>query len=233
MWKSSEKYRFADVGKNELGKKETCAKHKIDRSQHGWSNKSTGTILVLRFHTYRPNNMWPAKTAYFGCFYFILFFHLNQWGKQESRRRGSRRRMPTWMRCWKEWCVYRSITVTVSDHRPRLICLYWKLRKRVDSNSKCHRYGMATAWGNSQYKNKILKRLNYAVKQNLQNDTLNFGQHISGPLSASVQAKRSAGGVLYRFYRIVNKMSCVCKNPGISLQIPPWFDYTFERRLSL
>jgi len=33
------KYRFADVGKSELGKnkKETCAKHKIDRSQNGRS----------------------------------------------------------------------------------------------------------------------------------------------------------------------------------------------------
>ena len=36
------KYRFADVGKSELGKKkkETCAKHKIDRSQNGRSNNS-------------------------------------------------------------------------------------------------------------------------------------------------------------------------------------------------
>ena len=33
------KCRFADVGKSELGKKETCAKHKIDRSQNGRSNK--------------------------------------------------------------------------------------------------------------------------------------------------------------------------------------------------
>ena len=34
------KFRFADVGKNKLGKKEkeTCAKHKIDRSQNGRSN---------------------------------------------------------------------------------------------------------------------------------------------------------------------------------------------------
>jgi len=34
------KFRFADVGKSELGKnkKETCAKHKIDRSQNGRSN---------------------------------------------------------------------------------------------------------------------------------------------------------------------------------------------------
>ena len=32
------KYRFADVGKSELGKKETCAKHKIDHSQNGRSN---------------------------------------------------------------------------------------------------------------------------------------------------------------------------------------------------
>ena len=34
------KFRFADVGKSELGKKgkkETCAKHKIDRSQNGRS----------------------------------------------------------------------------------------------------------------------------------------------------------------------------------------------------
>jgi len=37
------KFRFADVGKSELGKKkkkETCAKHKIDRSQNGRSNNS-------------------------------------------------------------------------------------------------------------------------------------------------------------------------------------------------
>jgi len=34
------KFRFADVGKTELEKKEkeTCAKHKIDRSQNGRSN---------------------------------------------------------------------------------------------------------------------------------------------------------------------------------------------------
>ena len=34
------KFRFADVGKSELGKKEkeTRAKHKIDRSQNGRSN---------------------------------------------------------------------------------------------------------------------------------------------------------------------------------------------------
>jgi len=34
------KFRFADVGKSVLGKKEkgTCAKHKIDRSQNGRSN---------------------------------------------------------------------------------------------------------------------------------------------------------------------------------------------------
>jgi len=34
------KFLFADVGKSELGKnkKETCAKHKIDRSQNGRSN---------------------------------------------------------------------------------------------------------------------------------------------------------------------------------------------------
>ena len=32
------KCRFADVGKSELGKKETCAKHKIDWSQNGRSN---------------------------------------------------------------------------------------------------------------------------------------------------------------------------------------------------
>jgi len=34
------KLRFADVGKSELGtnKKETCATHKIDRSQNGRSN---------------------------------------------------------------------------------------------------------------------------------------------------------------------------------------------------
>ena len=34
------KFQFADVGKSMLGKKEkeTCAKHKIDRSQNGRSN---------------------------------------------------------------------------------------------------------------------------------------------------------------------------------------------------
>jgi len=35
------KFRFVDVGKSELGKKkekETCTKHKIDRSQNGRSN---------------------------------------------------------------------------------------------------------------------------------------------------------------------------------------------------
>ena len=39
------KYRFADVGKSELGKKkETCAKHNIDRSQNGRSNNSLITV---------------------------------------------------------------------------------------------------------------------------------------------------------------------------------------------
>jgi len=43
------KYRFADVGKSELGKKkkkETCAKHKIDHSQNGRSNKE------IKMHKY-------------------------------------------------------------------------------------------------------------------------------------------------------------------------------------
>ena len=35
------KSRFADVEKSELGKKETCAKHKIDRSQNGRFKKHT------------------------------------------------------------------------------------------------------------------------------------------------------------------------------------------------
>jgi len=42
------KFRFADVGKSELGKK-TCAKHKIDRSQNGRSNN---------VHSYRPDNIY-------------------------------------------------------------------------------------------------------------------------------------------------------------------------------
>jgi len=39
--KKFRKFRFADVGKSELEKKEkeTCAKHKIDHSQNGRSNK--------------------------------------------------------------------------------------------------------------------------------------------------------------------------------------------------
>ena len=41
------KYRFADVGKSELGKKETCAKHNIDRSQNGRSNNIVCIFFML------------------------------------------------------------------------------------------------------------------------------------------------------------------------------------------
>ena len=45
------KYRFADVGKSKLGKKiknETCAKHKIDRSQNGRSKKRDQNKKTLK-----------------------------------------------------------------------------------------------------------------------------------------------------------------------------------------
>jgi len=50
----SRKFRFADVGKSELGKKEreTCAKHKIDRSQNGRSINS---------YTYGNKELIPGK----------------------------------------------------------------------------------------------------------------------------------------------------------------------------
>ena len=41
------KFRFADVGKSELGKKETCAKHKIDRSLNGQSNNEILTFFGI------------------------------------------------------------------------------------------------------------------------------------------------------------------------------------------
>jgi len=51
MWKSFQKYlRLADVGKSELRKnkikKETCAKHKINRSQNGRSNNVNLWLLL-------------------------------------------------------------------------------------------------------------------------------------------------------------------------------------------
>jgi len=57
------KYRFADVGKSKLGKKETCAKHKIDRSQNGRSNKSLLTYLpnLIRGH---ESELWCCCHIY-------------------------------------------------------------------------------------------------------------------------------------------------------------------------
>ena len=50
-------YRFADVGKSELGKKETCAKHKIDRSQDGRSNEWMSASR-LRQNPTKTQVMW-------------------------------------------------------------------------------------------------------------------------------------------------------------------------------
>jgi len=66
------KFRFADVGKSVLGKKkekETCAKHKIDRSQNGRSNNFNLSQLQFTetITAEQPFVPVPPKVQYENC----------------------------------------------------------------------------------------------------------------------------------------------------------------------
>ena len=99
------------------------------KSRHHIIDLYAGTILVLSFRTYRPNDIsdWcdcdQLKPLTLDVFISFYFFSSKPVG--EARIEAPRIETPyaDGMRCWKQWCVYRSITVTLSDHKRRLIGL--------------------------------------------------------------------------------------------------------------